>query len=107
MSKIYNLYENNIDKAWYNSSNIIYSECYDNENELKKVKIIFKNGRSYLYEDVKVNDYLLFRESASQGKALNKYIKQYKVQRIDDTDLELINNQLKEILENNIKNNSL
>ena len=32
MSKIYNVYENKLDRTWYQSSNILYSECDDKEN---------------------------------------------------------------------------
>ena len=92
--KKYNLYENNLDRTWYDSSNIVFSECIDNEGELKTVKVVFKGGRTYQYVDVKVNDYLMFRESPSQGKALNQYLKIYEAQRIEDTDV----NELEDML---------
>lgn len=31
-----------IDRIWYKSSNIIYSECYDKENDYKELKVVFK-----------------------------------------------------------------
>ena len=46
MSKTYNVYENKLDRTWYQSSNILYSECDDKENELKTLRIVFKNGRT-------------------------------------------------------------
>lgn len=96
MSKIFNYYSNNIDYTWYESSNIKYSECIDNENELKKLKVTFNNGSTYQYDNVHVNDYLLFRENASQGKALNTYIKskQYPYTKIESKDLNLLNEEL-------------
>lgn len=99
MSKIYNLYENEVDRTWYDSTNVIYSECDDVTDGLKVLKVVFKNGRTYKYSDVNVNDYLLFRESLSQGKALNKYIKQYANERINDTDIEALTEELKRLTE--------
>ena len=78
MGKIISIYKDNIDKVWYNSSNIAYSECLDRKDALKEVKVVFKNGTAYTYSDVAVQDYLMFREDASQGKALNQFIKKYK-----------------------------
>jgi hypothetical protein len=93
MGKIISFYENDIDKAWYNSSNVIYSECLDKEGELKIVKIVFKNGSTYQYKDVSVTDYLMFREDASQGKAINKFIKKYNFEKLENSDLNLIENE--------------
>ena len=90
MGKRICVYENNVDRAWYNSSNVLYSECDDKENELKNVKVIFNNGGTYLYKNVKVNDYLLFRESSSQGKALNRFLKQYECEKLEKSDVKLI-----------------
>lgn len=100
MGKILSIYKDNVDKVWYNSSNIVYSECIDNRDALKEVKVVFKNGNEYSYLDVKVQDYLMFREDASQGKALNKFLKQYEYKKHEEKrDLEL----LKEELENNLE----
>jgi hypothetical protein len=102
MSKIYEKYCNSIQYCWYDSSNIIFSKCYDNPGQYKVVKIIFKNGRTYLYKDVLDNDYLAFRDAESNGIAFTKHIKQYTATRIQDTDLDKLN-ELKEqfINENN------
>lgn len=110
MSAILNIYKDNVDYTWYDSSNILYSECYDKDNDLKDLKIVFKGGRSYLYEKIDVNDYLMFRSDLSQGKALNKYIiikdangnPKHNVVRLPDTDLnELENSRLMIIEERN------
>ena len=93
-----NLYENNLDRTWYESSNIVYSECIDNEGELKTVKVVFNGGRTYEYIGVKVNDYLMFRESPSQGKALNQFLKQYEAKRLDDSNIEEINSKYEELI---------
>lgn len=76
MSKIFNFYAENVDYTWYQSSNVKYSECIDYDNALKTLRITFNNGSTYQYDNVNVNDYLLFRENASQGKAFQMYIKQ-------------------------------
>lgn len=103
MSVILNVYKDNVDYTWYDSSNVLYSECYDKDNDLKDLKIVFKGGRTYLYEKIDVNDYLMFRNDLSQGKALNKFIivkdvngnPKHNVIRLPDTDLnELENNRL-------------
>ena len=89
MSKLLSVYEDSIDKAWYDSSNVKYSECIDNDNKPKTLKVVFANGSQYQYDDVDVRDYLLFREDSSQGKAINKYIKSkgYKCTKIENADL--------------------
>lgn len=96
MSKIFNYYQDNIDKTWYDSSNIVYSECIDNPNDLKTLKVVFKNGTQYQYDKIDVNDYLLFREASSQGKELNSRIKakNYPYTKIDNANLELLNEEL-------------
>jgi hypothetical protein len=108
MKKI-NVYDNHskIDKAWFDSSNILYAECKDNDNEFKTVKVVFKNGSQYVYYDVNVNDWIKFREASSQGKALNAYITQkdsntkkpiYEFRRLEDADVNLINEEYNEII---------
>ena len=101
MSKIFSFYSKNdsgvnTEKVWYSSSNVIYTECIDNDNRPKTLKVVFSNGTQYQYEDVNVNHYLLFREDASQGKALNRLIKEnkYEYKKIEDADLEAISEEL-------------
>jgi len=93
MAKLFNVYSNNVDKAWYRSSNVLYSECIDNEDKFKTLKVVFSNGRQYQYDDVDVRDYLFFRENCSQGKVLNSNIKKYNCTRLDDADVNLINEE--------------
>lgn len=108
MKKI-NIYDKDkkTDKAWFDSSNILYGECKDNENEFKTVKIVFKNGSQYIYYDVNVNDWIKFREASSQGKALNAFITQknpttkkpiYEFRRLEDADVTLINEEYDDLL---------
>lgn len=104
--KIYSTYDNEslIEKTWYDSSTVLYSECKDIPNANKELKIIFNNGRCYIYKDVDVFDYLKFRESSSQGKSIGQYITKkkdgknvYECTRLDDVDIDKIKKE-KEIL---------
>lgn len=105
MAVVVNKYENNIDKTWYDSSNIVYSECIDNVDDYKDLFITFKDGRTYHYKDVTVQDYLLFREDVSQGKALNKHITKkidkkpvYKFERLENKDLGVLSEEREKLL---------
>lgn len=102
--KKYSIYdeEKKLDRAWFDSTNAIYGECQDNPNDLKTVKIVFKNGAQYIYEGTPVNNWLLFRESESQGSALYKYFAckdkrtkkpLYETRKIEDADLIKIQNE--------------
>lgn len=100
MSKICTIYKDSVDKAWFASSNIVYSECIDKKDELKEVNVVFKNGTEYTYLDVAVQDYLMFREDVSQGKALNKFLKKYDyVKHEEKRDLELLNEEMRKVIE--------
>jgi len=94
--KKFNIYCNNVDKTWYDSSNIVYTECIDNDNAPKTLKVVFSNGTQYQYNNVDVRDYLLLREDQSQGKALNRLIKEkkYEYVKLENADLEAINEEL-------------
>lgn len=87
-----------IDKAWYISSNIIYSECVDNENDYKTLRIVFKKGEMYEYSKVDVKDYLMFMAGGvdgSNGKAFYKFIQpKYEVKKLGAVDLDALNKEL-------------
>ena len=102
MSIIITNYKDRIDKCWYDSSNVLCSQCNDNKDGFKDLQVVFKDGRTYLYKDVNVNDYILFKHDISQGKALNKYIlKKYKGVRLTDTDINSLNEEKEKILKEN------
>lgn len=82
----YNKYTNLRDHVWYDSSNVVYSECIDTDNEFKTLKIVFKEGRTYLYKSVDVEDYIRFKNAESNGKAFNQFIKKYECVRMPDTE---------------------
>lgn len=96
MSKIFNYYCNDKDRTWYISSNVKYSECDDKDNELKVLRVVFNNGAQYEYNGVDVNQYLLFREDSSQGKALNKYIKgnNYEYKKLDNVNVQELDDEV-------------
>lgn len=99
--KLYSKYENSQELCWYDSSNILFSKCYDNPGNLKVVKLIFKNGRTYLYKDVEANDYVAFRDAESNGSAFTKHIKKYAAIRIQDTDLDKLNEMKERFMNEN------
>lgn len=90
--------EARVDRAWYDSSNVLYSECDDKENELKVLRVVFKNGATYVYKNVNVNDYLMFMAGGldgSNGKALNRFIKpKCECEKIGEMDLAQVSAQL-------------
>lgn len=96
---VYNKYTNLRDHTWYDSSNIVYSECIDSDTEKKTLKIVFKQGRTYLYRDVDVEDYILFKNAESNGKAFNQYIKKYECVRMPDTSQSDLDNMRTEFME--------
>lgn len=99
--------EKRLDRAWYKSSNIIYSECDDNENDFKTLRVVFKNGATYEYKKVDVNDYLMFMHGGldgSNGKALNKFIKpKYEFEKLQNADLAQLNESLEKLIEERIE----
>ena len=95
---IFNKYVNNRDYCWYDSSNVIYSECYDNEGPAKNVKVVFKNGGTYLYKNVSNDDYISFRQAESNGKALNEHLKKYEYVRLSDTSIDDLENTKTEFI---------
>lgn len=99
MSVITSKYENNIDRCWYDSSNVVFSEMIDKPNDYKDVRVTFKDGRTYQYNKVTIQDYMLFKADISQGKALSKYLAskspltgklKYECQRLDDVNIQLL-----------------
>ena len=95
--------EARLDRIWYDSSNILYSECDDKLNELKTLRVTFKNGATYEYSNVDVNDYLMFVNGGldgSNGKALNKYIKpKCEFKKLNDIEPSTIINECKHLIE--------
>lgn len=100
---IYNRYVNQEDHVWYDSSNIVYSKCYDTQSsKFKTLKIVFKGGRTYVYKNVDADDYLIFKTASSNGQEFNKRIKKYDAVRIEDTNMEKLA-ELQESFKNEVK----
>lgn len=99
----YNKYINKVDHTWYDSSNLVYSACYDNDGDTKILKVVFKGGRTYLYKDVLTEDYVMFvKGGQSNGEQFNKHIvKKYKGVRLSDTNLEKLEEIKKSFMEEN------
>ena len=95
--------EAKLDRAWFKSSNVFYSECEDRENALKVLRVVFNNGATYEYSDVDVNDYMMFLAGGldhSHGKALNEFVKKKKCpyKRIDNLNKETLLTEMEDIL---------
>lgn len=96
MSRIFGFYANDVEKSWYDSSNVRYSECDDHDNDLKTLRVVFKNGTQYEYKKVNVQDFLFFSRALSQGKALNQYIKAkgYEYEKLEDANMQALEDEL-------------
>lgn len=85
--------EKRIEKAWYQSSNVFYSEFIEDEHENKGDLIVtFNNGATYKYKSVQMTpDYLMFKHGGldgSHGKALNSHIKpKYEFEKMDNKNI--------------------
>ena len=95
--------EKRLDRVWYNSSNVFYSECEDIVDDYKILRVVFNNGATYEYRKVDVNDYVMFVRGGldgSNGRALNKYIKpKCECERIEDLGKEKLTEELNRLLE--------
>ena len=100
--------ENRLDRVWYDSSNIVYTECDDKENDYKTVRAVFKNGSMYEYKKVDVNDYVRFIAGGlegSNGKAFNQFIKNKCECEKKDTviDLKILNEEMLKLKEEKLQ----
>lgn len=95
--------EKRLDRVWYNSSNVFYSECEDVVDNYKILRVVFNNGATYEYRNVDVNDYVMFVRGGldgSNGRALNKFIKpKCECERIEDIGKEKLTEELNRLLE--------
>ena len=73
--------ENGSIECLYESSNILGSKYITNE---KKLAVIFKSGRQYVYSDVTYEEYRKFELSESQGKILNSVVKGHEYEKSSD-----------------------
>lgn len=95
----YNFYNNDteLDRAWFDSSTVVYAECDDSsDSALKTVRVVFGNNTEYQYEDVDINDWLRFKRHDSQGKAISEILRKngYKYTKLDKCrDINLLNEE--------------
>ena len=82
--------DNKVDKAWFDSSNVFYAECDESDTELKTVRVTFKNGTVYRYDNVLVYDWTKFKNGESQGKLINEIFKKggYKYEKIGSVNID-------------------
>lgn len=79
----------------YDSTNVLATK-YDKTK--RKLAVIFGSGHQYLYHDVTLEDYKKFENDDSQGKAIHKYIKKYKFDKVEEkVDVTLIKEQIEQI----------
>ena len=98
---VFNKYVNSRDYTWYDSSNVVYSECIDTNEAFKTLKIVFKGGRQYIYHNVDPSDYLMFRNAKSNGEAFSTYIRKYECQRLPDITMDELDEKRKGFEEDN------
>lgn len=93
--------QDRIEKSFYDSSNLIYSELKDNKDDFKDLKVVFSDGRVYVYNKISSINYVLFKNALSQGKALFKYIatKECSYQKLDNVNVGLLEEEKKLLLE--------
>ena len=90
--------ETKTQKVWYDSTMFCFTKAVEHENSNHvDLYVTFKNGWTYKYKDVKMEDYVLLLsgfEQSSHGKTLNKVIKpNYEFERLDNRDVDKIWNE--------------
>lgn len=92
------------ERAWFESSNILYSEFVEDEHKNEgDLFVTFKGGATYKYKKVQIApDYVMFKHGGlegSHGKALNVHIKpKYEFEKVDSKDASKIQNEYNECL---------
>lgn len=93
------------EKAWYESSNIFYSEFIEDPNKNEgDLYVTFNNGATYKYKNVQIApDYLMFKHGGldgSHGKAINTHIKpKYEFEKMEPKDTTKLTNEYYKLLE--------
>ena len=103
---VYKIYDENTktQKVWYDSTMFCFTKAVEHENENKvELFVTFKNGWTYNYKDVKMEDYVLLLsgfEQSSHGKTLNKVIKpNYEFERVKDENVDAIWEECNKLME--------
>lgn len=106
LKKIYDE-KNHIQKIWYNSTMIYYTEMIEDKYEnIGDLYVTFKNGTTYKYSKVSFEDYMVFiggGTDASQGKTLNKIINsKYEYEKVGNADMQLLQEEFNKVCESNL-----
>lgn len=97
------------EKAWYESSNIFYSEFIeDPNNNYGDLYVTFMNGSTYKYKKVQIApDYVMFKHGGldgSHGKALNTHIKpKYEFEKMENKDISQLQMEREQTIKNNLE----
>lgn len=103
ITSIYNA-DSVTEKAWYESSNIFYSEFIENRNNnYGDLYVTFMNGSTYKYKSVQITpDYIMFKHGGldgSHGKALNSHIKpKYEFEKMENKDIHSLTLEREEVI---------
>lgn len=91
--------KDNLIEALYESSNIMAS-TYDTTNN--QLKIVFKGGAEYIYENVPITDYHKLELADSQGVAFNKYLRSYPFEKGGKVDINMLQERIREVKQQEI-----
>lgn len=83
-------------------SSMIKSSVYDTETS--SLTVTFNGDNSYIYEAVSYEDYELFMNGESTGKAFNEFIRKYNGSKLEDSINEVVENEFNEA--NNLNENA-
>jgi len=89
-------------EMWVDSTMIYYTKMVENDDNTGSLYVTFKNGATYCYKEVTLEDYILFMgggNDASQGKTLNKIIKpKYSVEKCENVSIDSLEQRLSDLL---------
>lgn len=100
LKKVYNE-TTRVQKVWYESTMLSYSEMCEDDNENKgTLTVVFNNGSVYRYRDVTFEDYVLLLSGGldgSEGKTFHKVIKaKYEGIKLNETDAKTVRESMTE-----------
>lgn len=93
------------EKVWHNSSMLKYTEMVEDPNEnYGDLTVVFNNGSTYRYKNVRFEDYVLMIGGGidgSNGKTFNKVVKEknYAYERIEPMSQEEIDRGYRELMQ--------
>jgi len=88
-------------ESYYNSSNILKSVYHI---DTKDLDVVFKRGAVYRYADIPLKLFEQFEREQSQGKFLNKKIKNtYTTNKVADVDTQQLVQSINKMIQRNTK----